>query len=82
VRLLDELARVQAAADAALIGHHNDAEAGAVEKANRVNAPRKDAQRRIRRQIPQLLDDCPVAIEKHRRRHTGAAWRFESAFEL
>jgi len=70
VRLVHERFDEKRSRDARLIRDHHDRQAGAVERADGVDAPRIEGEPLDSREVRDVLDDRAVAIEKHRGLHS------------
>ena len=64
MRPIDERMIVQPEPDPPLISDDDDGEAGACEQPDGIDAERIDVNRRVGRQIPELVEDRSVAIEE------------------
>ena len=64
VHLVDDRLGEEPARDARLVGDHDDAQAGAVERADRVDAPGIELDTLGPIEVADLLDERAVAIEK------------------
>src|SRR3954463_1566764 len=69
MHLLDDRLGEEAARHARLIGHHDHADAGAVERPDRTAAPGVQLHALRPIEVADLLDDRAVAIDKGRRVH-------------